>query len=182
MPANETGVGTFTSHAYNAPTISNFPNATLIDEQPLLADSLADRQNPKFSPDGKEVAFIEDECRLMVVNVATKAVRQVTDGSEWFMGGFNYAWSPDGKWFSLEIIGNGHDPYSDVAIVKADGSEKPVNLTGSGYFSSQPRWVLDGNAVLFLTDRYGMRSHASWFAQRRDACVYEQGCLRQIPA
>ena len=98
----------------------------------------------------------------MVVNVATKAVRQVTDGSEWFMGGFNYAWSPDGKWFSLEIIGNGHDPYSDVAIVKADGSEKPVNLTGSGYFSSQPRWVLDGNAVLFLTDRYGMRSHASW--------------------
>lgn len=140
----------------------NFPNATLIDEQPLLADSLADRQNPKFSPDGKEVAFIEDECRLMVVNVATKAVRQVTDGSEWFMGGFNYAWSPDGKWFSLEIIGNGHDPYSDVAIVKADGSEKPVNLTGSGYFSSQPRWVLDGNAVLFLTDRYGMRSHASW--------------------
>lgn len=140
----------------------NFPNATLIDEQPLLADTLADRQNPKFSPDGKEVAFIEDECRLMVVNVATKAVRQVTDGSEWFMGGFNYAWSPDGKWFALEIIGNGHDPYSDVAIVKADGSEKPVNLTGSGYFSTQPRWVLDGNAVLFLTDRYGMRNHASW--------------------
>lgn len=140
----------------------NFPNATLIDEQPLLADTLADRQNPQFSPDGKEVAFIEDECRLMVVNVATKAVRQVTDGSEWFMGGFNYSWSPDGKWFALEIIGNGHDPYSDVAIVKADGSEKPVNLTGSGYFSTQPRWVLDGNAVLFLTDRYGMRSHASW--------------------
>ena len=140
----------------------NFPNATLIDEQPLLADTTADRSRPQFSPDGKEVAFIEDECRLMVINVATKAVRQVTDGSEWFNDGFNYAWSPDGKWFALEIIGNGHDPYSDVAIVKADGSSKPVNLTGSGYFSQQPRWVLDGNAVLFLTDRYGMRSHASW--------------------
>ncbi len=140
----------------------NFPNATLIDEQPLIADTLADRQVPKFSPDGKEVAFIEDECRLMVINVTTKAVRQVTDGSLWYRGGFNYSWSPDGKWFALEIIGNGHDPYSDVAIVKADGSAAPVNITGSGYFSQQPRWVLDGNAVLFITDRYGMRNHASW--------------------
>ncbi len=61
-----------------------------------------------------------------------------------------------------EVIGNGHDPYSDVAIVAADGKSKPVNLTGSGYFNMQPRWVLDGNAVLFLSDRYGMRSHGSW--------------------
>ena len=25
-----------------------------------------------------------------------------------------------------------------------------------------PRWVLDGNAILFITERYGMRAHASW--------------------
>lgn len=160
----------------------NFPNATLIDEQPLLADSLADRQNPKFSPDGKEVAFIEDECRLMVVNVATKGMRQVTDGSEWFMGGFNYAWSPDGKWFSLEIIGNGHDPYSDVAIVKADGSEKPVNLTGSGYFRLAAKMGARRKRCAFP---HRPLRHAQpcfvGFTQRRDACVYEQGRLRQIP-
>lgn len=141
----------------------NFPNATLIEETEVLPFSEnIDRQRPRFSPDGTELAYIENETKLMVVNLATKEVRQVTDGSLWYSGGFSYDWSPDGKWFTLEIIGNGHDPYSDVAIVKADGSEKPVNLTGSGYFSTSPRWVLDGNAVLFLTDRYGMRSHASW--------------------
>ena len=39
----------------------------------------------------------------------------VTDGSTWYnTGGFDYEWSPDGKWFTLEFIGNRHDPYSDV--------------------------------------------------------------------
>ncbi len=140
----------------------NFPNATLIEEEAVLGDAKIDREHPQFSPDGKELAYIENECRLMVVDLESKAVRQITDGSEWFYGGFNYEWSPDGKWFVLEVIGNGHDPYSDVAIVAADGKSKPVNLTGSGYFNMQPRWVLDGNAVLFLSDRYGMRSHGSW--------------------
>lgn len=140
----------------------NFPNATLIEEDSIFADRSVDRERPRFSPDGKKIAYIEDGRKLMTVDLATKATCQVTDGSEWFSGGFNFEWSPDGKWFTLEIIGNGHDPYSDVAIVKADGSERPVNLTGSGYFSVQPRWVLEGNAVLFLSDRYGMRSHGSW--------------------
>ena len=140
----------------------NFPNATLIDEQPLFADNSVERQSPKFSPDGKKLAFIQDEVKLMVLDVASGTVSQVTDGTQNFAGGFNYDWSPDGKWLALEYIANGHEPYSDIAIVKADGSEKPINLTGSGYFSMQPRWVMEGNALLFLTDRYGMRNHASW--------------------
>lgn len=143
----------------------NFPNATLIEEESIFSKNDVDRTSPKFSPDGKELAFIEGGVKLKVVDLKSKKVREVTDGSQWFTPGFNYNWSPDGKWFTLEIIGNGHDPYSDVAIVSADGKSKPVNITGSGYFSMQPRWVLDGNAILFLTDRYGMRSHASWGSQ-----------------
>ena len=99
----------------------------------------------------------------MVLNLETKKVRQVTDGSTWFStgGGFDYSWSPDGKWFTLEFIGNRHDPYSDIGMVSAQGG-KIINLTNSGYTSGSPRWVLDGNAILFITERYGMRAHASW--------------------
>ena len=142
----------------------NFPNATIVKEEVLMPSDSVERTYPQYSPDGKELAFIEDRTKLMVLNLESKEVRRITDGSQWYStaGGFNYTWSPDGKWFALEIIGNGHDPYSDVAIVSAAGGEKPVNITGSGYFSSSPEWVLDGNAVLFITDRYGMRSHASW--------------------
>ena len=133
----------------------NFANATLIDEEVLLPSTTVERTMPTFSPDGKELAFIEDRNRLMVLNLETKKVRQITDGSTWYStaGGFTYCWSPDGKWFALEFIGNGHDPYTDIGLVRADGNGQIFNLTGSGYFSSSPRWVMDGNALLFSTER-----------------------------
>ena len=142
---------------------ANFPNATIIEEEVLLPSKTVERNYPQFSPDGKELAFIEDRMRLMVVNLETKKVRQVTDGSTWYStaGGFDYSWSPDGKWFTLRFIGNKHDPYSDIGLVSAQGGEI-TNLTNSGYTSTSPQWVLDGNAILFTTERYGMRAHASW--------------------
>lgn len=142
----------------------NFPNATLIEEEVLLPSTTVERAYPQFSPDGKELAFIEDRIRLMVLNLETKKVRQITDGSTWYStgGGFDYAWSPDGKWFTLEFTGNKHDPYSDIGLVSAEGGKDIINLTNSGYMSGYPHFALDGNAILFTTERYGMRAHASW--------------------
>lgn len=142
----------------------NFPNATLIKEEVLLPSSTIERAYPQFSPDGKELAFIENRNRLMVLNLETKKVRQITDGSTWQSTGgeFDYSWSPDGKWFTLTFIGNKHDPYSDIGLVSAQGNSEIINLTNSGYTSGSPRFVLDGNAILFITERYGMRAHASW--------------------
>ncbi len=40
-----------------------------------------------------------------------------------------------------------------------------TKLTASGYFDESPRWALDGNAVVFGSERYGMRNHASWGSQ-----------------
>ncbi len=151
----------------------NFPNATVIEEKPLFKDSKIDRTSPKFSPDGKELAFVENRDRLMVMDVASGKVRQVTDGSKHYSttGGLDYHWSPDGKWFALSYTGNGHDPYSDIGLVSAQGGEI-YNITNTGYFDEGPEWVLDGNALLFSTDRYGMRSHASWGSEYDVMIVY----------
>ena len=143
----------------------NFPYATLIEETRLFDDDGIERSNPEYSPDGKEIAFIENRNILKVYNVASKEVRQITDGSQHY-GSIGYEWSPDGQWFAVTLITHMRDPYSDVGIVKADGSQKIYNITESAYFDDNPQWVLDGNAIIFSSDRYGMRSHASWGSQR----------------
>ena len=50
----------------------NFPNATLIKEEVLLPSTTVERTYPQFSPDGKELAFIEDRNRVMVLILYTK--------------------------------------------------------------------------------------------------------------
>ena len=58
---------------------ANFPNATLIEEEALLPASAKERFAPQYSPDGKELAFIEDRTKLMVMDLKTKKIRQVAD-------------------------------------------------------------------------------------------------------
>ena len=137
----------------------DFPNATVLEEKPLFKAGKTDRTCPKYSPDGKELAFVEDRCRLMVLNLASGRTRRITDGERAYStdGTMDYAWSPDGKWFALSYTGNRHHPYSDIGLVSAQGG--PIrNITNTGYFDRQPGWSPDGNAILFSSDRYGMSS------------------------
>ncbi len=146
----------------------NFANSTLIDEEPLFKASSTERFAPQYSPDGKEIAFIENRNQLKVLNLESKKVRTITDGSKHYTNsdyGFSYDWSPDGKWFALELTTNRRDPYSDVGIVSAETGGEIHNITNSAYIDGSPVWVMDGNAILYSSNRYGLRSHASWGSQ-----------------
>lgn len=142
----------------------NFAAATLINEEPLFKPSQTDRMLPTVSPDGKEIAYIEDRNKLMVYNLESKKSRMITNGDYHFtntVNGFSYEWSPNSKWFAITFTANQHNPYNDIGIVSAEGGEI-YNLTESGYMSGNPKWSNDGTYVLFRTEKYGMRNHASW--------------------
>ena len=40
-----------------------------------------------------------------------------------------------------------------------------IDLSRSGYGSSAPHWAMDGKAIVYLSDRDGMKNHASWGGQ-----------------
>lgn len=153
-----------------------FFNATLLKEEPLLATP-AEEFQCAYSPDGKEVAYLEERTTLKVLNLASKQTRTIvpgnrnysySDGDQW------YEWSPDSKWFVVSFL---HEEQwiGQVGIVAAEGgpastgttagTKDIIDLTRSGYGGYMPRWAMDGKAIVFMSDRDGMKNHASWGGQ-----------------
>ncbi len=144
-----------------------FALSTVLKEEPVVVNKEETFQ-PLYSPDGKEVAYLENRTALKVINLATKKSRLVlsgkynysySDGDQW------YQWSPDGKWFLVQF--SPHNLFmNDVALVSAAGGDNPINLTNSGYNDSRPKWILNGNGMIWGSDMQGLRSHGSWGATR----------------
>ena len=145
----------------------NFPNATLIKEEPVFKTSdKVDRAQPDISPDGKKMAFVIDRRDIAVMDIASGKVKRLTNGNicNSRTGGLNFSWSPDSKWLAAEVDMHRRSPYYDIAIINAENGEI-TNITNSSYSNYSPRWVMGGDAILFVSDRYGMRSQASWGSQ-----------------
>lgn len=141
----------------------NFSNATLIEETALFPDDGIDRGMPVISPDGKKMAFLYDRNRLMVQDLESGKVTTLTEEpfTNYRDGNASYTWSPDSKRLVMMVLNPMHEPYSDISIIDATTGEM-TPVTRSGYFDELPRWSPDGNAVLWMSERYGMRNHASW--------------------
>lgn len=145
-----------------------FAYATDVVEEPLYipADGKP-AQQPVFSPDGKKVAFLEDRCALRVLDVASGTVTTALPAEfnySYTDGDISFCWSPDSRWLLADYIGVGGWNNTDIALVKADGTEV-VDLTESGYSDGSPQWAMDGRAITYRTGKYGMRSHGSWGEQ-----------------
>jgi tricorn protease len=144
--------------------------STLIKESVLIT---ADKslQNPELSPNGKELAYVENFNTLKIFNLATSQSRTLINPKEWLSwgdGGHYASWSPDSKWllvsFAEQGIGNG-----EIGILSADGKTKLTNITQNGFGDANPQWMMGGKMMLWFSDRDGLSSKANSGNSQSDA-------------
>ncbi len=143
-----------------------FYNATIINETPVV---LTDKEcfQGRYSPDGSEIAFLEERTTLRVKNLKSGETRTVLPGHynySYSDGDQYFTWSPDGKWLLVQFFDN-QRWNSQIGLVKASGEEKPIDLTRSGYGNSRAKFGMGGDVVYYRSDKDGFRSHGSWGSQ-----------------
>ncbi|WP_428667778.1 S41 family peptidase [Runella sp.] len=136
-----------------------FYASTVLKETALISNEKENYQ-PSYSPDGKEIAFLENRATLNIMNLATKQIRTILTDKELFSWGDNdqyFQWSPDGKWFMFDYnIPNIRE--GEIGLISTDGKGKVTNLTESGFEDGRAKWVLGGKAMLWFSNREGLKS------------------------
>ncbi len=120
---------------------------------------------PRWSPDGKVIAFVRQETTadkgqysLMMMQPDGSGVRTVTspiyiDQNRWALQAGpddEPAWSPDSRWLAYEV---GQD-HSNIEIANVTTGEKRM-LVPSSANDFYPVWSPDGTRLAFVSDRGG---------------------------
>ncbi|MDE2275603.1 MAG: PD40 domain-containing protein, partial [Burkholderiales bacterium] len=124
----------------------------------LLLKNGHENFQPRFSPDGKEVAYLEDRTTVKVLDIASGQTRVVlpgrlnysyADGDQWF------DWSPDGRSLLVNFLDLNRWS-NEVGLIDAQGKGPLRNLTHSGYEDLHPVWARGGQVMTWFSDRMGL--------------------------
>ncbi|MFN3544006.1 MAG: Tol-Pal system beta propeller repeat protein TolB [Thiobacillus sp.] len=107
--------------------------------------------SPRFSPDGRRLAYVSFEDKKPIVYVQSLA-----DGSRRKVAAFKGsnsapAWSPDGQRLAVVLT---RDGTSQIYLIDADGGN-PTRLTRSSGIDTEPVFSPDGQTLYFTSDRGG---------------------------
>jgi dipeptidyl aminopeptidase/acylaminoacyl peptidase len=102
-----------------------------------------------YKPDAGVVGDVVEEQRIALVDLTSKAVREVSPANMYV---YDYDWSPDGKAFAAEAVeGSGTDNYwlAQLYVVRAD-TGKTTSIWKPPLQIAGPRWSPDGRSIAVI--------------------------------
>ena len=99
------------------------------------------------SPDGKWIAYADNNRDLWVLNTATGTQRKISENRE---GIGDLAWSPDSKWLAYTMTAL--NTFQQIKLFGVD-AQNTVTLTTDRVNSFAPAWDPKGEFLYFLSDR-----------------------------
>jgi tricorn protease len=103
---------------------------------------------PAWSPDGKRIAWGDQNYRIQVTEVASGET-VVVDHGEWEIN--RYVWSPDSRYLAYDVVQS--NLLSQVRIWDSE-PKKVFDVSEPAYGSFCPAWDPKGKYLYFLSDRY----------------------------
>ena len=107
---------------------------------------------PRFSPDGKSLAFLRGGVELRVLDLASRQDRVLAKGRFGLpplTGDSIFVWSPDSRWLAYVDVGD--KSFRNVWVAPLEGGEpRPVSFLADTQ-SRNLAWSPDGKYLLFLT-------------------------------
>jgi tricorn protease len=114
----------------------------------LTSDGKGYRYTPRYSPDGKKVAFADKFMDLWVLDLATRKPTRVAHGI--YEEPRDFAWSPDSRWIAYSDLLTNLNHQVHVWDSRTDASQA---VTDSFWNSLDVAWDPDGRYLFFVSDR-----------------------------
>lgn len=138
-----------------------FYAATTLNTEKLIATD-AEEFQPKFSPDGKKIAYVENRNVLKVMDLKSGQKTTVLPQGRNYSysdGDWDFKWSPDSKWLLVDDE-KGYFSVSNTALIAADGKGDIIHPVNSGFGESGAKWALEGKMMTYKSTKLGRKSLA----------------------
>ncbi len=104
--------------------------------------------HPSWSPDSRQIAWVDRKQRLRAIHIETKVVSRVAENPDGLI--HDYAWSPDSLWIAWTRSGPRRT--SQIVLTRlADGAR--VEATDGWFDANSPHFSSDGKWLAFASSR-----------------------------